>query len=612
MSTATTARFELERRRQLKKLFSGPRLTDLWRKLVRDQMRTFDITDLHDYYDFNCAIEARVTSIIERVLAGQYRAEAPLVYRSEKKFGVCRHLLIPAPSDALVFQLLTDALHSPIIRSQPSKGAFYARSRHAMRLPHEHQEARSYPWFILWPKFQTEIWKFSKAHPFLVTTDLTNYFDNIGLRELRHVISAIVRTKEVYLDLVFSLIEDLSWSPDYLPRSQKGLPMINIEAPRLLAHALLFEVDFVLKKRTGNNFVRWMDDINFGVADRRSANVILGEVSDVLKSRGLALNMAKTEVMTSREAMFHFMFRENLRLSAVQKRAKRLKRLQARRRLGRRVGTELAQHLKICKARNRDKVTKRYLTILGTLGVPMALARAREIYVREPSLRSSVLYYLARLPFSRSVGTTFTQLLEKTDLYDDATRFGLVAAVVKWEVPRSALGRKFVDDVKIKLDKTAKTSPFDWLCLLAFLAKYGEAHEVLSVAQAAKSVGAKEPFFARQRMAVLTRGLGINRKSVLSQWRTETSTGYSDSASVATNLLHFSSDAFPAARNRLYPYLFPTKEQKPYPLPKFLLLCALASAEAELGKKLKRPEVGAHVRDPWYRHWLAQIHPPWF
>ena len=38
-------------------------------------------------------------------------------------------------------------------------------------------------------------------------------------------------------------------------------------APRLLAHALLFEVDYLLKKRTQNNFVRWMDDINFGVAE---------------------------------------------------------------------------------------------------------------------------------------------------------------------------------------------------------------------------------------------------------------------------------------------------------------------------------------------------------
>jgi len=70
-------------------------------------MRAFDITDLYDYYDFNYVIESRVDIIIERILSGQYRADPPLIYRSEKKHGVCRHLMIPSPSDALVFQLLT-------------------------------------------------------------------------------------------------------------------------------------------------------------------------------------------------------------------------------------------------------------------------------------------------------------------------------------------------------------------------------------------------------------------------------------------------------------------------------------------------------------------------
>src|SRR5437868_5569998 len=100
MSTRITARFELERRRQLKALFTQSRLADLWRRLVKNQMRRFDIRDLHDYYDFNFKIEARADAIVDRVLAGTYRAEAPLVYRVEKKLGVCRHLLIPSPSDA--------------------------------------------------------------------------------------------------------------------------------------------------------------------------------------------------------------------------------------------------------------------------------------------------------------------------------------------------------------------------------------------------------------------------------------------------------------------------------------------------------------------------------
>jgi hypothetical protein len=385
----------------------------------------------------------------------------------------------------------------------------------------EHGEAKSYPWFMLWPRFQREIWRFSRAHKFLVTTDLTNYFDNIGLRELRHVISAIVKAKEVYLDLLFCLIEDLCWNPDYLPTTHKGLPTIDIEAPRLLAHALLFEVDYLLKRRTKNSFVRWMDDINFGVPNLRVAKTVLGEISDVLKSRGLALNLGKTEVMTSKQAEHHFMFRENLRLNKVQTRARKLKSLFARTKLARKLQGELADHLKNCRARNRDKVTKRFLSILGTLAVPAALAQAKQIYTSQPGLRSSVLSYLSRLPFSGRVAKAFLQLMQETEQYDDATRFGFVEAVVRWSAPYSPAGICFTKEVRKRLASTG--SHFDWLCLLVFLAKYGQPHDVLNAIVTGRHI--KDAFFARQRMAALPRALGINPKSAKGQWHAETSTG---------------------------------------------------------------------------------------
>jgi hypothetical protein len=606
----TTARFELERKNQLKQLFTRSRLVQLWRSLVKDQMRKFDITDLHDYYDFNFAIEARADAIIERVLTGQYRAEVPLVYRIEKKLGVCRHMMIPTPSDALVFQLLTDVLYNDVIQAQPSKSSFYARDRHTLTLPHEQEEAASYPWFILWPKFQKEIWKFAKAKKFLVTTDLTNYFDNISLRELRHVISAIVHTPEVYLDLMFSLIEDLSWTPDYLPPSGKGLPTIHIEAPRLLAHALLFEVDYVLKQRTGGNFVRWMDDINFGVDQRETANVILGEVNEVLKSRGLALNLAKTEIMTRAEARQHFVFEENVRLNGYQQSARRLKTLKAKQNLSRRMAKEFARHVTNSKARNKDKLTKRYLSILGILGVPTALALTERIYLNNPALRDSVLRYLSRLPFTASVANTFIRLSADTPLYDDVARFAFVRSIISWQVPLSAAGKRFVAAIQASLDNVHTS--FDWFCYLVFLTKYGQSHEVLNAANQWRKFGAKEPYFSRQRMAALARGLEINAEVVFSQWSRETSTGSSDSASVSNNLLGLATHSFPAKRQKLYFYLFPDQRQVPYPLPKFLILCILAHAERRAGKKVERPMVTSYISDPWYRHWLSRIHPAWF
>jgi hypothetical protein len=84
-------------------------------------MRRFDITDLHDYYDFNFAIAARAEAIIERILVGQYRAEVPLVYRSEKKPGICRHMMIPTPSDGSVHPVpsLTTRCHCTCVHLSP-------------------------------------------------------------------------------------------------------------------------------------------------------------------------------------------------------------------------------------------------------------------------------------------------------------------------------------------------------------------------------------------------------------------------------------------------------------------------------------------------------------
>src|SRR5216684_3074347 len=499
----TTARFDLQRRKQLEKIFTSPKLTELWRKVVKEQMRSMEVRDLHDYYDFNYSVEARTRAICDVISSGFYRASPPLVYRSEKKLGVTRHMLVPSPQDTLVLQALTEALYVDMKGAQPSAHAYYARARHTVRLPHEIRSAVGYPWPFLWPKFQQEIWEFSKAYQFLVTTDIANYFDNIGLRELRHVVSAVVKSDEVYLDLLFSLLEDLSWRPDYLPTSHKGLPTIEIEAPRLLAHCLLFEIDYLLKERTADSFVRWMDDINFGVENGEKARLLLGEINDVLKSRGLALNLGKIEVLTSRQAEEHFLFRKNLRLTKLDQRVSRLKSANARRRLALSVGLELVDHLETSKARNKAKVTKRFFTVLGRLGIPTALHVIPSLFSDDASLRPAILRYLNKLPFSKRVAKTYLAALDHTQLFDDLTLYDWSDAVVSWTVPRNKDGNTFVDAALERL--SGAENAFSWFCYMTCLAKYGEPAAVKRAIERADKLRIREPFIQRQCVAVLPR-----------------------------------------------------------------------------------------------------------
>ncbi|WP_035218305.1 RNA-directed DNA polymerase [Desulfatibacillum aliphaticivorans] len=428
----TTERFAVQRKKQLELVFNEPALINNWRKIVRKQMRSLDILDLHDYYDFNYRIDERAKNIVKSILSGRYKSHPPLIYKVEKRLGICRHLMLPNPSDALVLQTVVESISKEISSTSPTEKAFYSRDKHNLILPHQVREPGDYPlhWRSLWKKFQKEILGFANNYKYLVVTDLTNYFDNIGLRELRHIISSRIQAHEVILDFLFNLIEQLSWNPDYLPTSLKGLPTINLEAPRLLAHALLFELDEILNVKTKGSFVRWMDDINFGVNSVDSACEILGAMNDVLKSRGLALNLGKTTYYTVEEAKRHFMVDENKYLDTfltLKKSSRELKR-------------EFKKHLKNQDLQNWPKVTKRFLTTAAKMKTIVLLDDAVRLFKRNPAIRGHIAYYIESVGYRKRTCEVILKILDEANVYDDVTLFHICRLVTNWRIPTSKLG----------------------------------------------------------------------------------------------------------------------------------------------------------------------------
>lgn len=290
-----TERFNKLRKETLSKIFEKKKLTDVWRKIVKNQLRSLDLKDLYDHYDFNFNIEERAIAIRNEILNGTYKVSQPLIYRIEKKFGVCRHLVIPQPIDAVVLQTLVENIADKILVNQPSKNAFYSRDKHNMSFPHEVKEY-GISWRQQWKKLQKQIYHFQNEKELIVVTDLSNYYDSIDLEELRKVFTSYSKIDEVLTDLLFRIIQEIAWKPDYLPYTKRGLPTTNIEGIRLLAHSFLFEVDEVIKRQTDNSFTRWMDDIVIGVNTRKEAIETVSSISDMLKTRGLALNLAKTNI----------------------------------------------------------------------------------------------------------------------------------------------------------------------------------------------------------------------------------------------------------------------------------------------------------------------------
>ena len=597
-----TDRFRKLRKESLSKLFGKKEVSAIWRKIVRGQLRTLDFKDLYDHYDFNYNIEERATAIRNEILNGTYRVSLPLIYRLEKKYGVCRHIVIPQPIDALVLQVLVECVAEQIIKHQPSDNAFYSRDKHNVGKPHEAAEY-GLSFRKQWKKLQKEIYRFNDEKKLLIVTDLSNYYDSISINELKKVFLGYVNTNEVLVDVLFRVVEEISWKPDYLPYSGRGLPTSNLEAIRLLAHSFLFEIDEVLKQRTNNSFTRWMDDIVIGVDERKEAIEIISSVSDMLKSRGLALNLSKTAIYDSKQAYYHFQIDENKYLDSLEQ----VKKVDPN---YNQITTDLKKnfkkHFKDQSPKYWDKIAKRYITAFGKIESTKLLTEITKVYLNYPGLRPNLLIYLSKIGYKKQTAKKVEEILLAIDIFDDISLYQICALITSWEVPinndtKDFLGR--IDDHLVGASFKSK-NPADFYSVLWFKAKYDHPEELLKFIKKYQNLWQSDSFLRRQVTAVMGRLLITTSKEVDSLLYTQISSGITNTVSLANQILQFSD--IQKLDGKLRFYLFPKKPQRPYPLSKFIVLCSVLNSEKIRTDPDVKKAILNHVKDPYYRKWLYQ------
>ncbi len=207
-----TTRLE-ERRDALKDCFKVPRMIAAWERYVRDGMRKQEILDLHDYYDFHRHRTATLAKYRSEILTGRYKPRTPITIRLEKKVGLTRRLSVPTVEDAVILQTLVEKIYPSIKKAQPSANAFYSRSHGFVAPEIKLDDFGEYFWFIHWKKFAEKRFAFTSAFEYICITDIANYFDNIDFRHLRNILSSIVKADEVIFDILFMILEGLSWNP---------------------------------------------------------------------------------------------------------------------------------------------------------------------------------------------------------------------------------------------------------------------------------------------------------------------------------------------------------------------------------------------------------------
>lgn len=597
-----TERFQRLRKKALNAVFEKEIAKKIWRSTVRGQLRSMDIKDLYDHYDFNFNIEDRIQSIKASILDGSYSVGTPLIYKTEKKYGICRHMVIPQPEDALILQCLVEQVSNSVIKKQPSRNAFYSRDKHNVKKPHQAVEY-GISFREQWKVLQKQIYNFTDTFDFLVVTDLTNYFDSIDLRELRRVFVSYVEADEVIIDLIFRVVEGLSWKPDYLPYSHRGLPTANIEPIRLLAHSFLFEVDQILKERTNENFARWMDDITCGIQNKRQGIALLSDISDVLKSRGLALNISKTQILSAEEANFHFQINENLEIDvyeALKPGSKKAKDAEKE------LWLKYKAHFKDKSPKAWDKIAKRYITTFGKLESDRLLKDLSTRYIANPGLRSNYLIYLSVRGYSHKAAAAVLEILDEIDPFDDLSLFQVSNLVTNWAVPLNKRGSEFIQEAEKRLTDHAarKRDAQSFFALLWFKSKYADVKSLYSFLTKYRNIWQNNSFLRRQAIAAMARFSYLRAKQTLDLINHQAMSGVLTTVSVANQLAQFADlTSIPFSLNA---YLFPTAKPTAYPHAKFIVLCSVLASEAIRDDAAVVGKVSVYVTDPRHRNILTK------
>ncbi len=459
------------KRKQLLRVASKSKLVQTWKGKVRASMRAQALPDCVEYLDVHGNIDRVCRQLSRDILKGEYvpRSARPILV--EKSKGLCRLMVVPHFRDAIVLESLSESFWQQVKSSAPTPNAFFEPEDHKFTKG----EKDDYGPLHAWLNFQEKIFNFSNSRNFIVVTDIANYYDFINHGHLRNVISSIAKIDETILDCLIFILSELLWRPDYMPRYNVGLPQMNINAPRLLAHCFLYELDRVMHAYSSGDYVRYMDDIDVGVDTVNQAKHYIRDLDLVLQSRHLRLNSGKTKILSSVDARRHFKIEENLLLDRMEEKIKLGKYpLAARANVFLRVYKACARR-RVYDDGNGDKILKRLLKFCKTWDAFIGENDVYEIIHQRPAVRNAALRYRSHFVFSIAFADRIRDYIGSGSVVDDATLVDVATCIVDMRVSCSPANQNTIRELSAVI---APRGYFGALSALWILSKYGDPQDI--------------------------------------------------------------------------------------------------------------------------------------
>jgi len=408
--------------------------------------------------------------------------------------------------DALILQTLSDALWEEIRWKAPTKKSFYSPADHGFSKAISGQSAE-YGSYAAWLAFQKTVFGFTATKSYLVVTDIANYYDFISYEHLRNIVADLSLAKEHALDLLIYTLSCMLWQPDYMPRVPVGLPQMNLDAPRLLAHCFLFEIDKLLDSIPNADFARFMDDIDVGVDSIPEAREILKNLDLALQTRQVRLNSGKTRILTESEARTHFKIRENIFLNSLSDKINAKKGLMPLFKEKRKIELALRTGLRrgTFSTGNGDKILKRLLTLARETASNLTDDQFLKLFEEWPSARATTLTWWQHQSSPALNLHVLTEILNGGHLVDDASRMDIANALVAARLPDTPYVRNHIKQIMSGMNSASIWSLYS---LVWIASKYGSIDDLITIVESKVSVWASHEQLSRLVAGLFPRLLG--------------------------------------------------------------------------------------------------------
>ena len=257
--------------------------TSLWStwKIIRAEIRNATIRDVIDFVDYDVHPDKWIQTLLNQISSGRYEPATPFRFTIGKSNGFSRTMTQPAIPDLVLYRTIVDAIYRKAIKREHRHVYFKREHLQVAQRAAQHQASQQMTWaaqyrmtsqrsFYNWLRYaQYRKYLLLQAiHPYLVVTDITNFFDSLLHSHVEEALRGLPTAPRM-LGLLFFLLERLSIRQDYAGSHGISLPVDEFDCSRTLAHMTLFSHDDTMVGLVGeDNYVRWMDDQNLGCPPR--------------------------------------------------------------------------------------------------------------------------------------------------------------------------------------------------------------------------------------------------------------------------------------------------------------------------------------------------------